>query len=357
MNFITRISHSVVLATGTGLRKLRWITVCALLAAPGLAQFNPRPAQSAQQVMIDRSLTQQQKLTAEDRAAFDNFGRTVALSGDTAVVGAFSADIGANVSQGSVYVFTRSGGVWTLQQKLAASDGAYGDHFGSSVAISGDTVVVGARGNAIGANGGQGSAYVFTRSGGVWTPQQKLTANDGEPGDQFGASVAISGDTVVVGAEVDDIGGNETQGSAYVFTRSGGVWTEQWKLTANDGELGDQFGSSAAISGDTLVVGAYGDDIGANRNQGSAYVFVRDDTTWTLQQKLIAHHIDGDDFFGASVAVSGDTVVVGAPGDIVPANEYQGSAYVFARSGAVWTLQQQLLTSDVAANRVFGRSV
>jgi len=177
--------------------------------------------------------------------------------------------------RGSAYVFIRSGTVWTEQQKLVAADGVDNDQLGQWVALSGDTVVAGAYDDDVGANVDQGSAYVFTRSGGVWTQQQQLTAADGAAGDQFGGSVAVVGDTAVVTASSDDVGANADQGSAYVFTRSGTVWTQQQQLTASDGAAGDAFGASAAISGDTAVVGAYTDDVGANTDQGSAYVFTR----------------------------------------------------------------------------------
>src|SRR5207247_2438966 len=171
----------------------------------------------------------------------------------------------------------------TQQAQLTASDGAASDEFGWSVAISGDTVVVGAFLDDVVANGDQGSAYVFSRSGTTWTQQAKLTASDGAASDEFGCSVAISGDTVVVGAYLDNVGANTDQGSAYVFVRSGTIWTQQQKLTASDGAASDGFGYSLAISGDVVVVGAFGDDVGANADQGSAYVFVRNVTTWTQQ--------------------------------------------------------------------------
>jgi len=162
---------------------------------------------------------------------------------------------------------------WLEQQKVTASDGAPGDTFGFSVAISGDTAIIGANEDTIGGNADQGSAYVFTRSGSTWTQQQKLTASDGAAGDFFGNSVAISVDTVIVGANLDTVGANATQGSAYVFTRSGSTWTEQQKLTASDGAAFDLFGSSVAIDGDTAIVGAFADTVGANGSQSSAYVF------------------------------------------------------------------------------------
>ncbi len=301
--------------------------------------------------------TPQQKLTATDGAADDFFGNSVTLSGDTVVVGAVRDDMDTKVDQGSAYVFIRSGTTWTQQQKLTAADGVGHDDFGISVALSGDTVVVGASDAKIGANTNQGSAYVFTRSGSVWTQQQKLTANDGAALDQFGFSVALSGDTVVVGAASDDIGANTNQGSAYVFTRSGTNWTPQQKLTANDGAAGDVFGFSVALSGDTVVLSAIGDDIGANANQGSAYVFTRSGATWAQQQRLTANDGAANDDFGHSVALSGDTVVVGSDRDDIGVNTDQGSAYVFTRGGLVWTQQQKLTAADGSANENFGYAV
>jgi hypothetical protein len=308
--------------------------------------------------------TLQQKLTASDGAANDGFGSSVALSGDTLAVGVYVDDVGANADQGSAYVFTRSGGVWTQQQKLTAADGMASQHFGFSIALGGDTLVVGAQGDDVGANANQGSAYVFTRGNGAWTLQQKLLAKDGATGDNFGFSVAISGDTVVVGAENDDIGRSVNQGSAYVFTRGAGVWTQLQRLNASDGAAGDQFGSSVAVSGDTAVVGAMFDDVGLNSDQGSAYVFTRSLTpggeVWTQQQKLTADDGAAKDQFGVSAALSGDTVIVGASLDAVGSNAAQGSAYVFTRAAAaqpVWTQRQKLVAGDGANNDQFGRSV
>src|SRR6266498_2801917 len=219
-------------------------------------------------VTIDPTFTQHQKLEASDPAAFALFGISVAISGETVVVGAPGDD-----SRGSAYVFARNGGVWSQQQKLLASDAAAGDAFGESVAISGGTVVVGAMGDDGAAGRDQGSAYVFARSGGVWTQQQKLEASDAAANDLFGLSVAISGETVVVGAPFDAGAAGNSQGSAYVFARSGGVWSQQQKLEASDAALGDQFGFSVAVSGGTVVVGAHDDSGAAGRLQGSAYVF------------------------------------------------------------------------------------
>ena len=310
------------------------------------------------------SWTQQAKLTASDGAAGDVFGYSVAVSGDgsTAVIGAHGDDDRGSES-GSAYVFTRSGSSWTQQAKLTASDGAAGDIFGYSVAVSGDgnTAVIGAYGDD---DRGieSGSAYVFTRSGGSWTQQAKLTASDGAAGDvfDFGYSVAVSGDgsTAVIGAYGDDDRGSES-GSAYVFTRSGGSWTQQAKLTASDGAAGDVFGYSVAVSGDgsTAVIGAHGDDDRGSES-GSAYVFTRSGSSWTQQAKLTASDGAAGDIFGYSVAVSGDgnTAVIGAYGDDDRGIE-SGSAYVFTRSGSSWTQQAKLTASDGAAGDLFGWSV
>jgi hypothetical protein len=285
--------------------------------------------------------SQQQKLTAADGAAFVRFGRSVAVSGDTAVVGAAGAGpTGGN----SAYVFVRNGTTWSQQQKLTASDGAALDGFGSSVAVAGEMAMVGALLNDA-AGQDSGAAYVFVRNGSTWTEQQKLTASNGTAGDQFGWSVAVSGETAVIGARGD--GG--FSGAAYVFVRNGSTWTEQQKLTAADGAIFNEFGSSVAISGETAVIGA-DDELGSN--SGAAYVFVRGGTTWSEQAKLTASDGIASDLFGTSVAISGDTVMVGASnaGSV-------GAAYVFVRSGSVWTEQQKLTAADAAFSDLFGWSV
>ncbi len=296
--------------------------------------------------------SEQQKLVALDGAASDLFGASVSVSGDTALVGAWQDEVGGNVNQGSAYVFVRSGGVWSEQQKLVASDGAADDYFGL-VSVSGDTAVVGAPHDVVGPNGGEGSAYVFVRDGGVWSEQQELVASDGADYDMFGISVSLSGDTAVVGADYDDVGGSTNQGSAYVFVRNGGVWSEQQKLVASDGLPSDYFGRSVSVSGDTALVGAWQDDMGT----GSAYVFVRNGGVWTEQQKLMASDGAIFDSFGVSVSVSGDTAVVGAYLDDVGTNSNQGSAYVFVRNGGVWSEHQKLIASDGTAGDAFGISV
>jgi len=296
--------------------------------------------------------TEQQKIQSSDIQAGDQFGISVSIDGDTVVVGANAEDTGGT-SAGAVYVFTRSGTTWTQQQKIQASDAQRIDNFGYSVDISGDTVVVGAYSEDTGGENA-GAVYVFTRSGTTWTQQQKIQASDAEANDQFGWRVAISGETVVVGARLEDTGGADA-GAAYVFTRSGTTWTQQAKIVASDAQADDQFGWRVAISGETVVVGAYYEDTGG-ADAGAAYIFTRSGTTWTQQAKIQASDAQAEDYFGTSVAISGDTVVVGATGeDAGGANA--GAAYVFTRSGTTWTQQQKIQASDKQASDSFGHSV
>jgi len=290
-----------------------------------------------------------QTLLPGDGAAGQRFGSHIAIFGNTAIVGARGdAELGTNA--GAAYVFVRSGGVWTEQQKLTAADGAAGKQFGVKVALFDDTALIGsASDNPRGAN--SGSAYVFVRSGNVWTQQQKLIASDESGGDKFGVTVALFEETAVVGAFHDDDNGPDS-GSAYVFVRNGTAWSEQAKLTASDGFDDDQFGGAVAIHEDTVLVGASTDD-NLNPDDGSAYVFVRSGTVWTEQQKLLA--LDGSfiDLFGCGVDLFGDTALIGALGNDDKGKD-SGSAYVFERVGGVWTQRQKLLASNGAVGDRFG---
>ncbi|MCZ7683466.1 MAG: FG-GAP repeat protein [Sandaracinaceae bacterium] len=206
--------------------------------------------------------TEQAKLEASDGAANDQLGWSVALDGDTALVAAVHDDTSGGTDAGSAYVFVRSGTAWTQQAKLEASDGAASDYFGISVALDGDTALVGARADDTSGGTNAGSAYVFVRSGTTWTAQTKLEASDGAAGDAFGYSVALDGDSALVGAPYDDTSRGTNAGSAYLFVRSGTTWTRQARLEAGDGAAEDRFGISVALDGDTALAGAeYGDHL------------------------------------------------------------------------------------------------
>ncbi|MCH8305454.1 MAG: T9SS type A sorting domain-containing protein [Candidatus Marinimicrobia bacterium] len=290
---------------------------------------------------------QESHLLASDGAIGDQFGRSVSISGDYVVVGARYNDHNGT-DAGSAYVFKRADTSWAQESQLLASDGATGDFFGSSVSISGDYVVVGAFQD--GDNGiYSGSAYVFKRADTSWVQEAKLLPSDGGAIDGFGISVSISGDYVVVGAWGDDDNGSKS-GSVYVFKRAGSIWTQEAKLLPSDGATDDWFGSSVSISGDYAVVGAWGNDDNGSRS-GSAYVFKRTDTSWAQEAKLLPSDGAIDYFFGFPVSISGDYAVLGASGD------GSGSAYVFKRSGTSWVEELKLLASDGAAGDWFGFSV
>ena len=300
------------------------------------------------------------KLCASDAAAWDQFGSRTAISGDTIVVGADN-DNDAGERSGSAYVFSRDAGGannWGQVAKLCASDAVAGDWFGWFVAISGDTIVVGAYGDDD-AGEGSGSAYVFSRDQGGpnnWGQVAKLCASDAAAGDRFGVSVAISGDTLVIGAGLDDDAGNNS-GSAYVFSRNEGGpnnWGQVTKLCASDAAAGDLFGSSVAVSGNTVAVGAHVDD-DAGESSGSVYVFQYNGTSWIEQAKLSAGDAAAGDMFGVGIAVSGDTIAVVAPlTDDPVVGPDVGSAYVFRRNGTSWIEHAKLAPSDAAANSQFG---
>jgi len=293
------------------------------------------------------------KLTASDGVAGDNFGHSVSLSGDHALVGAWMDDAGT----GSAYVYERQGdGSWLEVDKLTASDGAADDIFGYSVSLSGDRALVGARGDDdLGSN--SGSAYVYERQGdGSWLEVDKLTASDGAADDIFSISVSLSGDRALVGASLDDDLGNFS-GSAYVFERQGdGSWLEVDKLTASDGAADAFFGTSVSIFEDRALVGAqFDNDLGTD--SGSAYVFERQgDGSWLEVFKLTASDGATGDLFG-SVSLMEDRVLVGALGDDDLGSD-SGSAYVFERQGdGSWLEVFKLTASDGAAGDLFSISV
>ncbi len=292
------------------------------------------------------------ELLPVDGAAGDLFGASVGVSGPTAVVGSpWDDDHGER--SGSAYVFGYDGSEWLQETKLAAPDGATWDFFGFSVAISGDTAVIGARADD---DNGQdsGSAYVFRSDGWTWVQEAKLLASDGASGDRFGGSVSVSGHLILVGADEDDDNGHDS-GSAYIFSYDGLSWVESAKLLASDGAAGDHFGFSVAVSGDTILIGAYRDDDNGF-DSGSAYVFHYDGAQWVEQAKLLASDGASQDKFGEAVAVSGDTAVIGAPGDDDNGPD-SGAVYVCRHDGVDWSEEAKLVASDGAAYDEFGYSV
>lgn len=295
--------------------------------------------------------TQQEKLVASDMASEIAFGSAVALDGDTAIVGAPGYINGT----GAAYVFTRAGDTWSAQMTLTAGDGAVGDRFASAVALDGDTAVIGAPGAKVEGAIGAGAAYVFGRVDVAWSPGEKLIADERSAGDRFGTAVALDGDTAVIGApEVDNFLASGV-GAAYVFARAGGAWGPQATLTADDGGFLDRFGTSVALAGDTAVIGAPEVDRNGASDVGAAYAFVRDAAgAWAQQAKLGAGDGAGDDVFGSAVALAGETALVGAPGDEAIS---VGAAYAFARVGGAWDGGTKLTAGDAAIGDHFGEAV
>ena len=310
--------------------------------------------------------SQQAKLLASDKAANDYFGSAVALSGDgnTCAVGAYAADPSGLDAAGAAYIFTRNGTTWTQQTKLIASDKAADDTFGYSVALSGDgnTCAVGGYGVDPSGISNAGAAYIFTRSGSTWMQQAKLVANNAAMSDNSGLSIAISGDgnTCVVGA-FQATRSLSYCGAAFVFTRSGSVWSQQAQLLASDAATSAYFGWSIALSsdGNTCAVGANGDDPSGLGNAGAAYIFTRSGVNWTQQAKLTASDKAASDEFGYSIALSGDgnTCAVGAVGADPLGLGNAGAAYIFTRSGVNWTQQAKLYSANAAVGDNFSVSI
>ena len=307
--------------------------------------------------VLAASFSQKQKITSTPRGVGAQFGYAIAIDGNTMVVGARFDSTTASQA-GAAFVYVLNAGTWTQQAQLLANDGAASDKFGQSVAISSDTIVVGAYQANAGFNN-NGAAYVFVRNGTTWTQQQKLTASDSTADDEFGNAVAIKGDSIVVGSHFADLPGNASAGSAYLYRRTGSVWTETQKLTPAGGViLGDLFGDSLAISGDKLVVGSPGADI-PQTAAGAVYVYVEiGGGLYSLQQKLAILDGTNGDNFGGAVAIEGNTLVGGAREDTPVAGKSQaGAAYVFQFDGSIWNLEQKLVASDGAAIDRFGWSV
>jgi hypothetical protein len=317
------------------------------------------PAAGAAYVFVRDGLTwtQTARVTASTPQALAAFGSSVAIEGDRMVVGAHLENGPVAQDQGAAYVFVRSGSAWTEEARLTANDPQANAEFGISVAIQGDTIIVGTWGaNGINASH-EGAAYVFDRIGGVWTQTAKLVASDGAPDDEFGLKVAIDADTVACSARSKDSFVMPNIGATYVFVRSGGVWGEQATLMAPVPVGDGLFGQSVKIEGNTLVVGAAFEDGELGEDQGAAYVYVRSGTNWTLEAELVPS-LPGDfDTYGISVDLEGDTIVVGARGHDGPILPGQGSAHVFNRSGGVWTEATVLTASDPGEDDYYGNTV
>jgi hypothetical protein len=291
-----------------------------------------------------QTLNQQQELVASLTSGV-NSGKSVSISGATAVVGV----PGDNSGAGDVYVFTSNGTTWTQQTILTASDATAGDSFGASVSIRGTSIAVGAPGRG----SSQGAVYTFTFDGTNWNQNATILTNSaGAAGDALGSSVSIQNFTVAAGSPFSTVAGTAAAGLALIFDSPDGVIWTQVNLREPPGQtaVNNDFGTSVSLSGSSVLVGAPHEKQGPNANSGAAYVFLNTAGVWTLQTR-IQPSAGANAFAGSSVGLDSDTAVIGAPGTT------NGTAYVFTRAAAVWTLNSTLTAADAAAGDNFGASV
>jgi len=360
----------------------------------------------------ENEFARQAYIKASNSDSVDQFGYSLALSGDTLAVGAYREDskaTGINGDQldnslsdsGAVYIFTCSGTQWSQQAYIKASNSGAGDRFGFSLALSGDTLAVGAYHEdslSTGIDGDEtdnslsnsGAVYVYTRNGTQWSQQAYVKASNTGSNDNFGYSVALTGDTLAVGATgeasmatgTDGNQGDNSQvnaGAVYVFSRAGTAWSQQAYIKASNTDTNDTFGYSVALSGDTLAVGASREASGATGidgnqndngqlNAGAVYVFTRDGAAWSQQAYVKASNTGTGDFFGWSTGLSGDTLAVGAVGEASSASVINGdqndnsqlnagAVYVFTRDGVAWSQQAYIKASNSGGDDFFGWSL
>ncbi|NNE68049.1 MAG: hypothetical protein HKN33_15915 [Pyrinomonadaceae bacterium] len=300
---------------------------------------------------VGNSWVEEAKLIAEDDTEVnDMFGNSVSLSGDTLIVGTPESTVSGN-PVGAAYIFTRTGSEWIDTARLVANDATVSDRFGFAVSIDGDVAAIGAIGDA----GFTGSVYIFRRSGSNWAEEDKLTASDAASSSRFGETVAIDNGYVVVGASRASNANGSEAGAAYVFSDDGTGWAEDQILLASDGGEDDNFGGSVAVHSDTIVIGATDVDDTAN-NEGAAYVFTLSRGTWRQQDILRSTTPNANDRFGSAVAVDGNRAVVGSRSDDDLGN-FSGSVYEFTRTGSTWTQQDKFHAVDTGSGDGFGSAV
>jgi hypothetical protein len=298
-----------------------------------------------------RALILEQTIPAPEGEIDSYFGQVMAVDGNTAVIAAPRKQNGDLDDAGAVYVYVRDADTWVFQQKLTPSNPAADDNFGASIALSGDTVFVGAVDSMVYV----GKAYVFTRTGTTWTQQTQINSPDASIGDVFGAAVKLVDGVAYIGA-LNEAG----EGAVYRYTGSGATWTMVQKLTASDGASTDLFGASLAVQGDQMLIGAPGKNNGNVGFAGAVYVFERDGGgNWSELQKLTHADPVEDDLFGWSVALDGTSAIIGAPQSNSESvfTDGSGKAYYFSTNGTTWTQTQKLTQSDATPEERFGWQV
>jgi hypothetical protein len=289
-------------------------------------------------------------------AADDHLGYRVAISGDFAVASSPFDDVGGNVEQGSVSFFHFNGSTWDIVQKVTEAGGSAGDFFGASVAISGDYAIIGTPGDDFSPHINQGSASIYHYNGTAWVFLQKCADPTGQQEDFFGISVSIDGNFAVVGANLDDIGPNSNQGSACIFQKNGSVWAYMQKINDAFGATEDNYGTSVAISGNNIIVGEPGDDITFNADQGAALFYYFNGSSWVLRIKLTDANGNAGDNFGFSTSISGNNVAIGSPNyDWTQTN--QGVVSLYRLNGNAWEFVQRLQAGEPGESEGFGYSI
>lgn len=318
----------------------------AVVGAPG--EDNPKGNDAGAAWVFEQTGTawSAQKLTAAGSGNGSGVGSAVAIDGDTLVIGAADWDGGAGASAGAAIAFEHSGATWTETATLLASDAAAGDEFGRSASLSGDGALIGAPLRDEPAGVDAGAAYLFTRTGTSWTEAEKLTASDGATQDGYGSSVGLSGTRPVVGAPYTDQTFAPDSGSAYFYETSGGPALEQTIHRSDVVGLRERFGSSVSIEGDRAIVGDPFCDDGPAVHAGAGFVFLRQGGEWSEEARLQPTGAESSDNFGVSASFDGDTAVFGAPNADDPFGVDSGAAYAYVRSGTDWTLQAKLTTVD-----------
>lgn len=302
-----------------------------------------------------------QKIVDATGAPTDLFGFSVSISGNYLIVGAYLDDVGANVDQGSASIYQYNGSSWVFMQKITDATGTAGDNFGFSVSISGSHALVSANLDDNGANANQGSASAYRWNGSSWILSLKILDATGAAADQFGYSTSISGIYCIIGAPGDQVGSQQFQGSASVYQWNGSTWTLMLKITDAEGQPTDNFGTSVFIDGNSILVGAPSDDVmgvtnGSTTtiyNHGSAIFYQRNGNTWEQLQKVWGVRRETMAGFGNAVCVSGDYAIIGASGDDVPMYN-QGSATIYQRTGNAWSRLQVVSDPDGVENGSFG---
>ncbi len=297
--------------------------------------------------------------TAPDLEEGDNFGQAVSIYNNYAAVAAPYDDINGNSNQGSVYIYFYTGNGWIFHQKLTAVDGAAEDLFGTSVSMWNDRLVIGApRADANGQTN-RGAVYVFTLNSNQWQQQAKLFAGDPAAGDEFGSAVAIQNNKLLVGAPRKNNGSYNQQGAAYLFLYNGSNWVQNNKLLHGEQTTGDEFGASVAIDSNWLVIGAPDKRENNITWAGAAFVFysANGTTGWSLEKKLTTGTSSFEDHFGSSVAIDGEQIAVGIPGREVYNHDAAGSVFIFRYIQNDWLATTSVDTRETATEDYFGMSV